>query len=107
MKIKPSAGTMRGVRVMPDPKGILMDPFVDPVRGDQCGYVVVYGEGAPAVFDGETWHPIFEGDASGWEADQMNLLQAQAMNIVGVMNDDTAYAELARLLGITNPYGGN
>lgn len=100
MKIKPSAGTMRGVRVMRDPQGILMDPFMDPVMGGQFGYVVVYGEGEPGVYDGETWHPIYEGDASNWSNDQMGLIQAQAMKIAQAAATEPVYAELAKLIGI-------
>ncbi len=103
MKIKPSAGTMRGVRVMRDPQGILMDPFMDPVMGGQFGYVVVYGEGEPGVFDGETWHPIYEGDASNWAIDQMGLIQSQAMKISQAARTEPIYAELARLIGIVLP----
>ena len=103
MKIKPQAGTMRGVRVMRDPQGILMDPFMDPVMGGQFGYVVVYGEGEPAVFDGETWHPIYEGDASNWVADQMSRLQEQMMKIAQAATTEPVYAELARLLGMPLP----
>jgi hypothetical protein len=100
MKIKPQAGTMRGVRVMRDPLGILTDPFMDPVMGGQFGYVVVYGEAEPAVFDGETWHPIYEGDASNWTGDQMSRLQVQMMRIAQAATTEPVYAELARLLGM-------
>ena len=100
MKIRPQSGTMRGVRVMRDPQGILMDPFMDPVMGGQFGYVVVYGEGEPAVFDGETWHPIYEGDASNWVNDQMGLLQGQMAKIVQAATTEPVYAELARLMGM-------
>lgn len=103
MKIKPQAGTMRGVRVMRDPLGILMDPFTDPVMNGQFGYVVVYGEGEPAVFDGETWHPIFEGDGSEWATVQMNRMQEQAMKIAHAAQTEPVYAELARLIGIVIP----
>jgi hypothetical protein len=100
MKIKPRAGTMRGVRVMRDPLGILMDPFMDPVLGGQFGYVVVYGEDAPAVYDGETWHPIYEGDANNWMNEQMVRLQEQMMKIAQAAATEPVYAELARLLGM-------
>jgi hypothetical protein len=100
MKIKPSAGTMRGVRVMRDPQGILMDPFMDPIMGGQFGYVVIYGESEPAVFDGETWHPIYEGDASNWHNDQMGRLQEQMAKISQAATTEPVYAELARLLGM-------
>ena len=100
MKIRPQSGTMRGVRVMRDPQGILMDPFMDPVMGGQFGYVVVYGEGEPAVFDGETWHPIYEGDASNWHNEQMGRLQEQMAKIAQAATTEPVYAELARLLGM-------
>jgi hypothetical protein len=103
MKIKPSAGTMRGVRVVRDPQGILMDPFMDPIMGGQFGYVVVYGEGEPAVFDGETWQPIYEGDASNWTNDQMARLQEQMVKIAQAAPTEPVYAELARLLGMPLP----
>ena len=85
---------------MRDPQGILMDPFIDPIMGGQFGFVVVYGEGEPGVFDGETWHPIYEGDASNWTNDQMTLLQGQAMKIAQAAATEPVYAELARLIGI-------
>lgn len=107
MKIKPQAGTMRGVRVMRDPQGILMDPYTDPVLGGQFGYVVVYGEGEPAVFDGETWHPIFEGDASDWTSNQMVRIQEQALKVAAGARTEPVYAELARLIGIVVPDGGH
>ena len=91
---------MRGVRVMRDPLGILMDPFMDPVLGGQFGYVVVYGEDAPAVYDGETWHPIYEGDANNWMNEQMVRLQEQMMKIAQAAATEPVYAELARLLGM-------
>lgn len=107
MKIKPRAGTMRGIRVVRDPQGILMDPYIDPVMGGQYGFVVVYGEEAPAVFDGENWHPVYEGDASNWTAEHMNKLQEQLMKIAQAAQTEPVYAELARLLGMpvpTNPF---
>lgn len=94
---------MRGVRVVRDPQGILMDPYMDPVMGAQFGFVVVYGEEAPAVFDGETWHPIYEGDASNWVAEQMTRLQEQMVKIAQVAATEPVYAELARLLGMPLP----
>jgi len=100
MKIKPSAGTMRGVRVMRDPQGILLNPFMDPIMGGQFGYVVIYGEGEPAVFDGETWHPIYEGDASNWTTEQMGRIQEQMAKIAQAARTEPVYAELARLMGI-------
>jgi hypothetical protein len=77
-----------------------MDPFMDPTMGGQFGYVVVYGESEPAVFDGETWHPIYEGDASNWTNEQMVRLQEQMMKIAQAAPTEPVYAELARLMGM-------
>lgn len=100
MKIRPSAGTMRGVRAVRDPLGILLDPFMDPVTSEKLGYVVVYGEGEPAVFDGETWHPVFEGDVSSWESEQLEIIQNQMMKIAQAASTEPAYSELASRMGI-------
>lgn len=62
MKIRPEAGKLRGVRIMEDPDGILMDPFLDMNGQTKFGYFVVVSEGEPAVFDGLDWHQIHEGD---------------------------------------------
>ena len=91
---------MRGVRVMRDPLGILIDPYMDPTMGSQFGFVAVYGEAEPAVFDGETWHPIFEGDGSSWTANQMEVMQNQMMRIAQAATTEPIYAELAKLMGI-------
>ena len=97
---------MRGVRVVRDPLGILIDPYMDPVMGSQFGYVVVYGEDSPAVYDGETWHPIFEGDGSGWTSNQLEVLQGQMMKIAQAATTEPIYAELAKLLGMPVPETG-
>ena len=107
MKIKPGAGAMRGVRVVRDPLGILMDPYMDPTMGSQYGYVVVYGESEPAVFDGDVWHPVFEGDANHWASTLMERIQQQSFKIVQGASQDPAYAELAKLMGIPLPDGGH
>jgi hypothetical protein len=54
--ITPRAGLLRGVRLWGDPDGILESPFEE--YGQMMGYVFVYGEEAPAVFDGTKWIPI-------------------------------------------------
>jgi len=54
--ISARSGLLRGVRLWPDPDGILESPFIE--QGQKMGYIYVYGEEAPAVFDGTTWHPI-------------------------------------------------
>lgn len=62
MNIRPEAGKLRGVRIMEDPDGILMDPFLDMNGMTKFGYLVFPSEGEPAVFDGLNWHDIHEGD---------------------------------------------
>jgi hypothetical protein len=54
--ITPRAGLLRGVRLWGDPDGILESPFEE--YGQQMGYVFVYGEEAPSVFDGTKWVSI-------------------------------------------------
>jgi hypothetical protein len=60
MEIKQGAGQLRGVRVLPDPEGILLSPFTH-YDGSQYGYLVVPSEGSPAVYDGENWYSIHTG----------------------------------------------
>jgi hypothetical protein len=71
--------------------------------GAQFGFVAVYGEEAPAVFDGETWHSIFEGDGSNWANNQMETLQGQMLRIAQAAATEPIYAELAKLMGIPMP----
>jgi hypothetical protein len=96
--IKANTGKMRGIRVMRDPDGILLDPFTDE-SGTQYGYVVVYGEDSPAIFDGTTWHPVLDGDVS-WEDSIHELLLAQATKIAEKAATSPIYAEMARMLNI-------
>jgi hypothetical protein len=96
--IKANAGKMRGVRVMRDPEGILLDPFVDD-NGIQYGYVLVYGEEAPAVFDGTQWYPILD-DEQNWEDTLPEKLQVQAQKIVEHAPTNVVYAELAAIMNI-------
>ena len=51
MAIKSNAGQIRGIRAVRDPDRVLLDPFTDP-HGMQIGYIIVYGEGLPAVLEG-------------------------------------------------------
>ncbi len=97
--IKPNAGKMRGVRVMRDPDGVLLDSFVDE-SGVQYGYVVVYGEGAPAVFDGETWHNVSDKTDEQWEDELQDLLVAQGSKIAAAASTSPVYAELAKIMNI-------
>jgi hypothetical protein len=97
--IKANAGKMRGVRVMRDPEGVLLDPFTDET-GIQYGYVLVYGEEEPAVFDGTTWHPVMDSEEN-WEETLPEKLQVQAMKIMELAPTNPIYAELARIMNIT------
>jgi len=97
--IKANAGKMRGVRVMRDPEGVLLDPFVDET-GIQYGYVLVYGEEEPAVFDGENWHSIMDSEEN-WEETLPDKLQTQAHKIMELAPTNQVYAELARIMNIT------
>jgi hypothetical protein len=97
--IKPNAGKMRGVRVMRDPDGVLLDSFVDE-SGIQYGYVVVYGEGVPAVHDGEAWHPITTVTDEEWEAKLQELIVEQGSKIASAAATSPVYAELAKIMNI-------
>lgn len=97
--IKPNAGKMRGVRVMRDPDGILLDSFTDE-SGTQYGYVIVYGEGLPAVYDGENWHPVSDKTEEEWENELQGLLVEQGTKIALAANTSPVYAELAKIMNI-------
>lgn len=89
--IKPRAGLMRGARLWPDPDSILFSPFEE--NGQTLGYVLVYGEESPAVFDGETWHPLLGEDAD-WS--EMNpVIAEQYYKIVEHAEKNDAYKQLA------------
>jgi hypothetical protein len=85
MAIKPNAGQLRGVRAVRDPEQILLDSFADPLGG-YVGYVIVYGEGLPAVYDGTTWHPITDETEEEWS----NALQER------IVKQGTAISEAAQ-----------
>lgn len=97
--IKPNAGKMRGVRVMRDPDGILLDSFTDE-SGNKYGYVIVYGEGLPAVYDGESWHPVSDKTDEEWETELQTLLVEQGTKISLAANTSPVYAELAKIMNI-------
>jgi hypothetical protein len=98
--IKANAGQMRGVRAMRDPEGILLDSFTDET-GLQYGYVIVYGEGSPAVYDGETWAPITDKTDEEWADGLQDLLVKQGVAITTASSTTHAYAELARIMNIS------
>lgn len=89
--IKPRAGLMRGARLWADPEGILVSPFME--GPEQMGYVLVYGEEEPAVFDGTNWHPILEDGKNWFELDQ--LIAAQYYKILDFAEKHEVYKELA------------
>lgn len=102
--IKSNAGKIRGVRVMRDPAGVLLDPFTDET-GMQYGYVLVYGEESPAVFDGENWHSVIDDTDLNWEETLPEKLQVQAQKIMELASTDPIYAELAKIMNITVSVG--
>ncbi len=97
--IKANAGRMRGVRVMRDPDGILFDPFTDE-SGTQYGYVIVYGEGLPAVHDGENWHPVTDKTEAEWDEGLQEMLVQQGTKIAAAAATSPIYAELAAIMNI-------
>lgn len=97
--IKPNGGKMRGVRVMRDPDGILLDPFMDE-GGNKYGYVIVYGEGVPAVYDGDVWHSIIDISDSEWEEALQGLVVEQGTKIAQAAQSSPVYAELAKVMNI-------
>lgn len=97
--VRPRAGTTRGVRVWPDPDGILFCPFTE--QGKQLGYIFVYGEDEPAVYDGKEWHPIMSGEYN-W-ADMQELIVKQYRTIFAHAQKNSEYKSIAeRLVGASN-----
>jgi hypothetical protein len=91
VNINPRAGLMRGVRLWPDPDKILYSPFEE--NGQTLGYVLVYGEEAPSVFDGTTWHPVIE-NVDQWP-EMLPLISEQYYKIVEHAEKNEAYKQLA------------
>lgn len=95
MKIRAEAGKLRGVRVMNDPEGILLDPFLDMDGVTLFGYLLIPHEGSPAVFDGKDWHPIYDGD----DLDIHDLSAKQYTAVKAAVEAGNAgYAQLAAVL---------
>lgn len=92
--VRPRAGTTRGVRLWPDPDGIFFSPFEE--AGQKLGYIFVYGEEEPAVFDGKDWHPILHGDTK-WEDMQQTIVE-QYYRIAAHAEKNPAYKEIAQRL---------
>lgn len=92
ININPRAGLLRGARLWPDPDKILISPFEE--SGQTLGYVLVYGEEAPAVFDGTEWHPIIENPEQWPEL--LNLIAEQYYMIQDHATKNPEYEQLAR-----------
>jgi hypothetical protein len=100
MAIKPNAGQLRGVRAVRDPDGILFDPFQDPMGG-YVGYVIVYGEGLPAVYDGTTWHPITDETEEEWSNSLQERIIKQGTAIsAAAQAGSEVYSQLAGVMQI-------
>lgn len=95
---KPNAGQMRGFRVVRDPNGILFSPFEH--TGTQYGYVITYGEGNPAIHDGNDWVSILTMDESEYEDKLQELLVQQGTAIAEAASSNQVYAELAAQMNI-------
>lgn len=96
LTISPRAGLTRGVRLVPDPDGILASNFTE--QGMKMGYVYVYGEESPAVFDGTTWHPILTAGVD-WYSMQ-DEIATQYHKIVEQAKINKQYEELASYVGV-------
>jgi hypothetical protein len=96
LTISPRAGLTRGVRLVPDPDGILASTFIE--QGSQMGYVYVYGEESPAVFDGKTWHPIISADVDWFS--MHDEIAIQYHKIVEQAKINKQYEELASYVGV-------
>lgn len=90
--IPPRAGLMRGVRLWADPDGILESPFME--QGVQMGYIYVYGEESPAVFDGTNWHSV-TGDLKPIDPE---IISTQYYKVIEHAESNEAYEELAQYI---------
>ena len=95
---KEGAGQMRGFRIVRDPDGILIDPFQ--YMGTQMGYVLTYGEGVPAIHNGEEWVPVVdEESAKSYDDNIQGLIIDQGTKIASAVQNPI-YAELATQMGM-------
>jgi hypothetical protein len=62
--------------------------------GMQMGYVLVYGEDSPAVFDGKEWHSVLDTDKE-WSAMNDQISQ-QYYAIIEHSKKNPEYAMLAQ-----------
>jgi hypothetical protein len=95
---KEGAGQMRGFRIVRDPDGILIDPFQ--YMGTQMGYVLTYGEGVPAIHNGEEWVPVVTDEvATSYDDNIQGLVIEQGTKIASAISNPI-YAELAAQMGM-------
>lgn len=95
---KEGAGQMRGFRIVRDPDGILINPFQ--YMGTQMGYVLTYGEGVPAIHNGEEWVPVVTDEAvASYDDNVQALIIEQGTKIAGAVQNPI-YAELATQMGM-------
>lgn len=96
--IKPNAGQMRGFRIVRDPDGVLFNSF--DLMGSQYGYILTYGEGVPAIHNGEDWVSVLTIEDSAFEEKLQGLLVEQGMKIAQAATNNPIYAELAAQMNI-------
>jgi hypothetical protein len=96
--IIPRAGLLRGVRLWADPDSILESPFEE--SGMMMGYVYVYGEEAPAVFDGTTWHSIL---SAGETVDPSDISE-QYYKVIEHSKVNAQYLDIAQHITAANAY---
>lgn len=95
---KPSAGMMRGFRIVRDPDGILFDTF--DYMGMQMGYILTYGEGVPSVHDGKDWVVVVDDEtAANYDDKLQDYIIQQGTAIAGAIANPV-YAELATQMGM-------
>lgn len=96
--LKPNAGQMRGFRIVRDPDGILLNPFE--IMGQTYGYLITYGEGSPAVHNGDDWVSVLSTEESEFEEKLQEILVGQGTRISMSAATNPVYAELAAQMGI-------
>jgi hypothetical protein len=63
-------------------------------QGVQMGYVYVYGEESPAVFDGTNWHSV-TADSQSIDPE---IIAAQYYKVIEHAESNEAYGELAQYI---------
>jgi hypothetical protein len=96
---KVNAGQMRGFRVVRDPESALFEPF--DWNGQKYGYIITYGEGTPAIHNGEEWVSVLENiEDAEWDEKLQSLLVEQGTKITTAAATSHVYAELATQMGL-------